>query len=42
MGKRDNVTGLKRASWIITQDMMARCVEYTLNFKPLDDTQMWD
>lgn len=42
MGKRDNVMGLKRASWIIPQDMMARCVEYTLNFKPLDDMQKRD
>ena len=40
--RRDNVTGLKRASWIIPQDMMARCIEYTLNFKPLDDTQKRD
>ena len=42
MGKRDNVTGLKRASWIIPQDVMARCIEYTLNLKPLDDTQKRD
>lgn len=37
--KKDNTPGLKRASWNIPQEMMAHCIEYTINFKPLDDTQ---
>lgn len=40
--KKDNPPGLKRASWNIPQEMMARCVEYTINFKPHDDTQKRD
>lgn len=29
---RDNVSGLKRSSWRLPHDLMAKCVEYTIKF----------